>query len=765
MHTIPTAAWTRRIGQPLNEPAQAIAAVQPLIDDGFWQGLPLGGFGSGSVGRTYRGDFARWHFEPGFHHFESRLANQFAVRVERAGQTRATVLCPERPTDRLAGWSWNYPAGHGSYHALFPKAWFVYDPEVVGCDLTVKQFSPIIPGNYRESSYPVGVFEAVVHNPDVEPITVSLLLTWENLVGWERGTLQSTGQVNGAVTEVVCAERLAGVVLDGGARNEQFAIGVCQRSDSTATYRGRFVANSDGAEVWQDFVDDGQLDDVDDQRPAAPGEEIGAAVAIRFELAPGESKTVPFALAWDLPIMQFGAGRQWYRRYTAFYGASGRNAWAIVRDALLHYQEWEAAIDAWQSPILADARTPEWYKTALFNELYFLVDGGTAWENGEVGKPNTAHGRFAYLESYDYPFYSTLDVRFYSSWALLLLWPELEKQELRQFVATVELDDPTPITIESARTQSVRKRRGALPHDLGAPGHDPWIQPNSYLWQDVSIWKDLNSKFVLMVYRDYVVTGDRALLSASWPAVREALAYLKQFDRDGDGLPENDGVPDQTYDTWPMTGPSAYCGGLWLAALRAAEAMGTVLGDAEAVALYASWRTPAEQAYDRLWNGRYYNFDSSPAGHADSIMADQLCGQWYAQALDLPDIVPIERVRQVLKTVYASNVQGFASGQMGAVNGMRPDVTVDRSSDQSQEVWTGVSYALAAFMLQNGMVDEAFATARGIYEVTYRTKGLWFRTPEAWNQHGDFRASMYMRPQAIWAIQHALNRAAHQPNR
>ena len=755
--SIPGAAWSRPIGEPLDDPARAVAG-QAQIDDGYWQGLPLGGLGSGSIGRTFRGDFARWHLQPGLHHFEPRLANQFAVRVERGGQARATVLCPERPVDRLSGWSWDYPAGRGAYYALFPKAWFVYDPDVVDCELVIKQFSPVIPGNYRESSYPVGVFEATARNPHAEPITVSVLLTWENLVGWQRGAWQSNGQSNRAVTQENGAARLAGVVLDGGPRDEQFAIGVRAEPGTTVTHRGRFVSNADGAELWQDFAGDGALDNVDDQQPAAPGEDIGAAVAATFALAPGESKAVPFALGWDLPVMQFGGGRQWYRRYTEFYGTSGRNAWALVRDALLQYRDWEAAIDAWQAPMLSDARTPMWYKTALFNELYYLVDGGTAWENGEVARPGTAQGRFTYLESYDYPFYSTLDVRFYSSWALLLLWPELEKQELRQFVATVEVDDPTPITIASNGQPSVRKRGGALPHDLGAPADDPWLRPNSYLWQDVSIWKDLNPKFVLMVYRDYVVTGDRALLVESWPAVRAALAYLKQFDRDGDSLPENAGVPDQTYDTWPMSGPSAYCGGLWLAALRAAEAMGGLLGDAAAVALYAGWRAPAEAAYERLWNGRYYQFDSSPSAHADTIMADQLCGEWYAQAVGLADIVPIERVRQVLSTIYACNVQGFAAGRIGAVNGMRPDGTVDRTSDQSQEVWTGVSYALAAFMLQNGMRDEAFATAYGIYEVTYRTKGLWFRTPEAWDQQGDYRASMYMRPQAIWAMQHALTR-------
>ena len=44
---------------------------------------------------------------------------------------------------------------------------------------------------------------------------------------------------------------------------------------------------------------------------------------------------------------------------------------------------------------------------------------------------------------------------------------------------------------------------------------------------------------------------------------------LDKFDRDGDGMIENDGFPDQTYDTWAATGVSAYSGGLYVAALSA----------------------------------------------------------------------------------------------------------------------------------------------------------------------------------------------------
>lgn len=41
----------------------------------------------------------------------------------------------------------------------------------------------------------------------------------------------------------------------------------------------------------------------------------------------------------------------------------------------------------------------------------------------------------------------------------------------------------------------------------------------------------------------------------------------------------------------------------------------------------------------------------------------------------------------------------FAKGQMGAVNGMRPEGVPDRSSVQSDEVWVGVVYGLAATMI------------------------------------------------------------------
>ena len=111
-------------------------------------------------------------------------------------------------------------------------------------------------------------------------------------------------------------------------------------------------------------------------------------------------------------------------------------------------------------------------------------------------------------------------------------------------------------------------------------------------------------------------------------------------------------------------------------------------------------------------------------------MADQLAGQWYADAKGLGDLLPRDRVETALRTIHAMNVVRFAGGRMGAVNGMRLDGTVDGSSEQSAEVWVGTTYALAAFMIGRGLVEEGWETADGVAAVTYE-RGLWFRTPSA----------------------------------
>src|SRR3982074_2306627 len=112
---IPKAAWKRPIGQPLENPGTKKPTLDAgHIDDGFWQGAPVGGFGAGTFSRTFRGDFARWHVKAGVHTYSSVNANQFAMfqQTESSPTGTARVLFTGHPSGgQLSSWDWNYPVG------------------------------------------------------------------------------------------------------------------------------------------------------------------------------------------------------------------------------------------------------------------------------------------------------------------------------------------------------------------------------------------------------------------------------------------------------------------------------------------------------------------------------------------------------------------------------------------------------------------------------------------------------------------------------
>ncbi len=743
-------------------------------------GVPLGGLGGGTITRGFRGDFVRWQLQAGMVHYGAVAADQFSLWARRPGRPpQAIVLNPRpAPADSLTAWGWRLPAETGTYYALFPRAWTVYEEPLPGLRLTCRQVSPVIPHNYRESSFPVGVFIWTVENYGENEAEVALMFTFQN------GSGQANDRAGGHSNRAFHEKDAIGVELYHSHRQprprerarkgqpllpfeDPLTFAIAARADpsvhlSTCT---RFVTNADGAALWEDFAADGLLDDNGDETPSKPGESIGAAVAARVHVPAGRRVEIAFALAWDMPIARFGWGSGWYRRYTCFYGREGKAAAQIARDALQQYEEWEAHIEAWQRPVLETPDLPDWYKTLLFNEIYYLVDGGTIWTAGRVDDvpppypplPEPEIGHFGYLESYEYRMYNTYDVHFYASFALAMLWPELELSLQRDFIHALHVEHPEICVMLLSGHKAPRKVRGAVPHDLGSPVAAPWEQVNAYIMQDVSRWKDLNPKFVLQIYRDYCLTRNRDFLNEAWPAVRAAVTYMQRFDRDGDGLIENDDYPDQTYDTWPVSGPSAYTGGLWLACLQAAAALAEEIGESDLAAAYREQFSKARQAYEaHLWNGEYYNYDASHGPCHDSIMADQLAGHWYSRACGLEGIVPPDHARSALQKIFAFNVQKFHNGDGGALNGMRPDGSYDTSNLQALETWTGVTFALAACMLQEGLRDEAFATARGVYLSVYRDYGLFFQTPEALDVNNVYRAVGYMRPLAVWAMQWAL---------
>lgn len=61
--------------------------------------------------------------------------------------------------------------------------------------------------------------------------------------------------------------------------------------------------------------------------------------------------------------------------------------------------------------------------------------------------------------------------------------------------------------------------------------------------------------------------------------------------------------------------------------------------------------------------------------------------------------MPKPNVVSSLKTVFDYNVMLFGNGNMGAANGFTTQGEIDVCTIQSEEAWTGVTFALASTMI------------------------------------------------------------------
>ncbi|CAK8694587.1 unnamed protein product [Clavelina lepadiformis] len=770
-------------------------------------GVPLGGIGGGTINRGWKGDFCKWQLKPGVYTFDSPLADQFIVTIRSNDRTVfQQVLSTRFPSgEPLKAWNWRYCGSYAYYHGLYPRAWTVYDLQGQDVVLTCRQISPVFPHDYQDTSIPAAVFVWTVENKRKDDIDVTITMSMENGIGCQREQKVTTSLWNEFFSVNNHGENVSGVVMHNTTYDNMFytmTIGATQKEGTKVSHCVEFNPLHSGTEIWHPLMERGQLSSLSKRsHVTGKGERIASAVAVSCHVKAKSTNSIDFCLAWDMPQIHFGNSNKFYkRRYTRWFGDQGKAGPALAAYSLYHYPTWEEKIHDWQSPILENSDLPGWYKSAIFNELYYITDGGTVWLEGESsdvtmlsrnaynGVPESKHnlngnsmhlnngidktkedeirnckhimeyGRFAYLEGQEYKMYNTYDVHFYASIALAHLWPNLEISLQYDIAASILHSNPEPMQYLMDGVAAPVKTPNCVPHDVGCPDDEPWLNVNAYFVHDTAEWRDLNPKFVLQAFRDYHITKNKEFLETVWPICKIVMNHGMRHDQDGDGLIENSGAADQTFDGWCVQGPSAYCGGLWLAALKFMAEAASILGHDHEESEYNRILQMATKSYNKhLWNGKYYNYDSSPHLHlSNSVMADQCAGQWFLSAAEIDDVLPKENVRSALETIFSLNVQKYDNGRHGAVNGMRPNGVVDTSSVQSVEVWTGVTYALAATMIHRGLLKEGFRTASGIYRSAWQRYGMSYQTPEAFRMNKTYRSLAYMRPLSIWGMQYAL---------
>uniref|UniRef100_A0A915CU39 Non-lysosomal glucosylceramidase n=1 Tax=Ditylenchus dipsaci TaxID=166011 RepID=A0A915CU39_9BILA len=774
-----------------------INTFQPLKHKPYY-GVPCGGIGSGSIGRDFRGGFCKFSLRPGLieHKVDVVKANQFILTLRRDGKTFHQVVLSAVPFNQTNGsangssnkqkegeaalcdWNFSMAQKDVTYRGLYPRSWTRFEVPEHNIVVVCRQVSPILPNNYKDSSLPVSVFSFSIQNNSELAVEASITFTFRNGTGNRRWNEEGRCKGN-FFTE----QPAQGVTLEHFISEMPctFAIGALKTPANSLTTCQAFDPNGTGLSVWKALEENGNFSGGVEE--VCPENRLGVAVCLQTTIQPmsSTSEEMDFSLVWHMPVVQFGAKKRQYKRwYSRFFVCENpaKEAAKLCEYVLTRCKQWEKEIDAWQDPILNHPNLPDWFKSALFNELYFLTDGGSLWfdfdqewRSQETQMSDyTAdllrkYGRFGYLESWEYRMINTYDVHFYASFALAELFPNLQHALQADMKDQIDHFDELAVKYHMEGELAPKKTHKRVPHDLGNPMDDPWMSTNAYVMHDTGKWKDLNLKFILTSYRDYhsVLNCDKTFLQFVWPAIKNLIEEgLKHWDRNGDGMIENFGAADQTYDAWKMQGVSAYCGSLWLASLRVAVEMAKEVGESEElIQRFTTNLESGKKIFDeKLWNGEYYNFDEGSFCRR-TIMADQLCGYWYLDSINhelAKDLLPQEHIASALKVIYENNVLKFGGGMVGAVNGMTADGKIDTAYIQADEMWTGITYALGSFFIQQGDVQRGFDVAWGCYDSVFNRSGLQFQTPEAMYKTKFYRAIGYMRPLSIWSMFTALRK-------
>ncbi len=463
----------------------------------------------------------------------------------------------------------------------------------------------------------------------------------------------------------------------------------------------------DSAAFWSEFENHGTLL----EEEVAPDNTRNTALAFALNLAPGESKKATFVLTWYFP------NQYDYSKNANFlghiYNRWFHNSMEVAREMADRHPELFRQTAAFQNALYAGSMPPK-IKDAINAQLTTL-NKETWW---------VKDGTFAVWEGMGCCGLQTLDVAFYGSSTISLLFPHQQKTSMRL----------------TARHQ---KPDGEMPHFFAGT----FEYPDS--WFKI----DLMPAFALMVYRDYLWSGDHGYLREMWPVITKAMEYDQKTDKNKDFLPDDHGA-DSTFDGWPMNGTTAYVSSIWLAGLAAGIRMARVLGDTKTEANYTRWLEKGKKSFEsELWNGHYYQMarDIKTGTENTGILLAGTVGQWFADLCDLGDILPREHVTAHNLAAFHYCRQKTRPGMpyvnphdgIAYINGFWPHGGTPEGEGQWSGPWTGIEYMFSSSLAYLNQTDLATTVTTDVYDRYVHCRAPWDHI-----ECGEH----YFRPLSVWTV-------------
>jgi uncharacterized protein (DUF608 family) len=654
--SLPEREWTEFPAQGLSAPASGVIYRNGSNE----RGVPLGGLGTGFI--TLCTNSTLDYYSTIFNAFMERnvapsLGDKPLDGLAVFTRDRSTVPSLKLPFLGLAtgGRTWVLSStevdgteGPSNIHywGHYPVADVEYELDSpVGVGL--RAWSPFLPGDGPGSNVPGAVFEIHLRNKTGGPQEGRIGFSFHGPRADEMA-FNAHGPRQGLVGNAEYDHRK----IDDGVSGVEVL----------TTWEDMRYSYALGAEGGDDVLTGGELTGegwgrLGDALPETTPGDSGASIAVDFSLGAGERQTIRFFLGWYAPhwrtmVRRVGLSMNDYSHMYASKFSSARN---VVRNLAQGHRSLLKRVLAWQDVIYGEQRLPGWLKDSLVNILAVLPQQSFWFKSFDPDHWWGSEGLFCVNESLlSCAQQACIANDEFGEWATNILFPEQALNKLRTFKHYQRPNGQTPSTLGD-----------------GTEGDQPWY--DQQLPVDGQV-------YVHMVDRYWQATGDDAMLGEYYESVKAGMEFMKSIDLDSDGLLEVKGS-NQYYDSWPaMAGPAIHISGYWLATLRIAERMAEKMGDREYAEDCRSWiKRGSRSLEEKLWNPEqdsYLLYHQPETGiKSDSILSDQLIGQWFAHIHGLPRIFPEDRTQRVLETIWSHNVK---AAQFGVRTAVTPDLGEDK---------------------------------------------------------------------------------------
>jgi len=438
----------------------------------------------------------------------------------------------------------------------------------------------------------------------------------------------------------------------------------------------------------------GKFDNAAASATARLNEELIGGTSRTVTLEPGRSATVDFAITWHFANLSVAGMKNVGREYTArFDSAEG-----VARYIGEHFERLSAATRLWRDT---------WYDSSL---PYWFLDRTMA--NTSIMATTTCYrfksGRFWAWEGIGCCHGTCTHVWHYAQ-APGRLFPDVERRHREEVDFGIAFKDDGGIG-----------HRADL-HGAAHPAHDGQCGR------------------ILGAYREHQMSPDGAFLKRNWPRIKKAIEYLISLDRNGDGIIE--GAQPNTLDA-AWYGKISFLASLYLAALRAGEAMSAEMGDDRFSAQCGTIAARGARSILALYNGEYFHQELDPA-HTDVIgcgtgcYIDQVFGQFWAHQVGLGRLFDKEKQKSALRALFRYNFvphvgrfrETFTRGRWYANDddrglimcswpkgGLNPAWYKSWQFMYFNECMSGFEWQAAAHMIAEGLLTEGLSVARAIHD-------------------------------------------------